>query len=1297
MDKRESPLFSNSLLAIFAAIILAALYFAFPGERLLAGFKTKPVDIASLAYVRAAFNREPNNDEYREQLAEKLFEISQIKEAENILAPLLLKANPAVKTQSLSVNIKFRAYFDAPESQQKAALQQQLETEIRQLLPKMAHITDLEELADMANQLGTPLLAAEIYQRIIEIQAPVLQKSTHVSVWLGINAAYAETSPQTTQYYIDKQIQALLAGGAGAEALKWMERYVQQYPQDPVILQRAIVCAQSQNDAIRARDWGRMLLTTQPTTPVQPSVLSCQVNAQGQQLHWECSSKAANDQKITLKSAGYVNLLKKMQLSGTNLEQQYQRELAANQLDNSLQWYQQLIATHQNAKDFLPFAVAIAQKHGASALAQQWHAKLLALQPQNIKLLQQQIAFEMAIPNLPEALKLSQQWQQLSPTDMQAHLKIANLAQWTGNVDTALTEWFWLYNHVDQATYMPNIVALATARYKFEPVANVFTQLAQQRPLSAAETTTWLEAIQKSGMRDAGSSILQDYVSRYPKEAQVWQALVTVLDQSDRTDAAITTLQSMEQHFKPTVEQRLKHVALLTKLGRIPDAWQVLQKSKSLAKLTDRTFWHQYAKVAFLVGDEQALLSAYKDNNMAEEENATLNYYVLSAAREKKEGTDFEQYALKIWQKSHDDAVLFDLVQYKIQHNQWAEAKKLLDSVDARKKSTANSGRYWLMKAEIAGHFDDKPAVKVALQKALALDANAVDARSLLIWHLVAAGEKNQLRQLLNESQFLAETQPKLWEAMAVGQRFLGNPKAAMPWYAKAIKQWPMRDALVAEYAQLLHDTGDADTAKKLWRYLLNKLSANGLTTTTQAATPAQTFAAERRYGELVHLHLGVNASEQWLRWMQQHQDTPQSDFSEYRIAWFLAQQRFKEAQTLTVKAQQAGQKIPDWQRLALATAHEDKNTLAQIMQKPMQLTPLDRINALRTLGEDSQALTLATALLGTAQSEAVTAALRQQVADLSSLYPTGWAAGAKMYNNSELDILSYGAEAVISQHQHSVGVNVKDQLLSSSRDTLSLRDDQRHEQLLNVNWKYRNHDFATRLNANASLRADSDVFGVDGGVDYRLTPGWTVQLEADYNQLSTESAIFRVAGLKDKVELRLSGELSKREYFSVYAQGKHFKTRSGDSMGFGVGSGAEIGYRLWLEKPEWVMALYGNWNQANLDDALPNEWRRLGTENMTVNNVISPSYKEIGLDIRLREGDLKPFGYTSRSLRYFLEGGIFLGQPTGQLGTKIAAGLGTRLFTDDEISLSGLYSSVQGGAQSMPSTSIELRYSKRF
>lgn len=1299
MNNRDPVLFSNSVLALFAAIAIAALYWAFPGERLLSGLASKPVDIASLAYVRAAFNRAPGNQEVRLQLVEKLFEISNIQEAEQLLAPLLVAPGASVKAGEISIKIKFRRYFEIKDDIEKQALQLQLKTEILALFPKISIIPELDELADLAYQLGEPLVSAKIYRHIIEIknQSQSKQESISMLKWLGIRNASAETSPQNTQYYIKKQLEALLAAQAGEEALKWADYYVRQYPQDTSILPIAIAIAQSQNDAIRARDWGRLLLAgKRDINKKQESAFACQKESRSDQVLWECENKHLVEQKIILKSVEFINFIKQLKLTDSPLGEQLQRELAANQLDNSLQWIRQELTVNPNTQETLQIAILLARTQGAMDLARQWNVKLLEMNPNDVQLIKQQIDFEMAVPDLPKALVYAQKWQQLAPEDIPAHLKLADISQWVSESEITLDEWVWLYRHTNQTDLLPKIISLATSIYKYEFLADLFAQIGRRRQLTDEEASTWFDTLQKSGLENAGSHYLTEYLSHWPKQQSVWEFLIKTLDGSDLIDEAIVRLKEMERNFGATTELRLKRVDYLIKLGQIKEAWELLSASKLIALPEDRIFWNKYANVAYLVGAENAMLTAYQENPQVGEDNSMLNYYFLNSLRDKQDSDDYEHFAVKIWQKSHQLSVLLDLIDFKMQHGKWDDAKLLLDLLNSKEDKVESSAHYWLIKAEVAGHFSDKATANRALRKALALEPDSASTRSLLIWHLVAAGEKNELKTMLIESETLAQTQSKLWESMAVGYRYLGESKYAVPWYEKALRRWPERHSLVLEYAQLLQETGQIENAKKLWRYLLNKLSVSGLVA-MRTSPKAPASALERQYGEILRLYWGATASQQWLNWLQRHQDKPTHEFSEYRIAWFLAQQRFEQAKSVAAKIADTGKPLPVWQRLALATEANDVTAIATIMQNPEQLTPLDKINALRTRGEEQEALELATQLLGTEQKEEVLEALRQQVTDLSQVYPKGWAITAKSNNISELDILSYSADITYSKGHHGFWINYKDQYFNSKKNTLRLNGNQSHEQILNVEWKYHTLRYENRLKAGVNLREDKDFFTLENNFNYSLSPGWKAIFTGGYNILSNDSSVFRVAGLTDKIELRLSGEFSKREYFSVYGQGKQYKTRSGDSIGFGYGGGAEIGYRIRYEKPEWVIALYGNWKQADLDHDLPDDWRHLVPAGASMNSVLNASYKEIGLDLRLKEGDINPFGFTGRSFRYIIEGGLFLGQPTGNLGTKITAGIGTRLFTDDEISLSGHYSSVQGGAQSLPSTSIELRYSKRF
>ena len=75
----------------------------------------------------------------------------------------------------------------------------------------------------------------------------------------------------------------------------------------------------------------------------------------------------------------------------------------------------------------------------------------------------------------------------------------------------------------------------------------------------------------------------------------------------------------------------------------------------------------------------------------------------------------------------------------------------------------------------------------------------------------------------------------------------------------------------------------------------------------------------------------------------------------------------------------------------------------------------------------------------------------------------------------------------------------------------------------------------------------------------------------------------------------------------------------------------------------------------------------------------------------------MRPFGFVDRSLHYFLTSGIFVNHPYTGLGMLVEAGIGIRLFKNDDLSLIGHYVSAQGGVNIEASQALELRYSLRF
>lgn len=1295
MNKRDPVLFTNGTLVVFASVALAALILAFPGKQLFSTLNTKPTDIATLAYARAAFNHQPNDPELRFTLVSKLFEVGQITEAESLLRPLTLQASPPLKVSELNLKLKFRRYFEEPRHEIKAELKQELIFELGRVAPLLEDTASLEELADLCMQLGTPEIAAGIYRHIIELQEREA-KPKHSSFWpmLGIVEVVAAESPKSKQFYITKQLNALLAANNGPEALKWADLYVKQNQQNADILKIAIEIAQFQADVIRARDWGRQLLTIQSDAKQEASNLPpCEQSNTGEKLVWRCNPKTLSVPSISLTSMAFINFVKHLNDSHSPLQQQLQKELAANNLQNSLEWMQQQLKAHPHSEEHLRITSMLAKTQGEKQLARELGERLLQIKPQDPELVQQQIDLELSIPDLQRALIYAQQWVKLAPEDQAARSRAADVALWAGDTDATLEHLLWLYQHTHAPEQLEKMTKIASALFKHELIANIYADVGQQRQLSEAETKVWFNALQNTGDANAGNRLLQQYLNRWPQHKTAWLLLMKSQELLGQLDVAWETSQYIAKTFGSDTELKLNQTNYLLRLGKIQEAWQHLQKSAGAISADDTKFWHTYATTAFLVGAEPAMLNAYQNNATLGQANPTLNYYLLTMLRQKQDSQQYRKYALQIFEQTHEVHVILDLINYQIQQQAWEDARYLLTLLDDQKQHTA---QYWLIQAEIAGHFGEPKTAQFAIKTALQLDPKSSSSRSLLIWHYIAEKNTTELAQLLHDSETLARTNSGLWEAMAAGYRSLGQPKLSLPWYAKALQQWPERQGLLMGYADVLQEANEPAQARILWRYILAHFQARSAGN-SKIDRPDASF--NRRYAELVRLYLGASAGEKWLRWLETHPEQQHAEFSEYRIAWYLGQQRFEQAEALSAQAQAQGKPLPVWQRLALALHKNDPlATRALIKTEANKLSKVDEISALRVLGEDELALQKTKALMNTQQNTVEQEWLRRQASDLQPLFPKGWALSAKLHNVSELDIFSDQAEIAWSQDKHNFFASYQDQFYSASNKTLRLNDALRHEQIFTAQWAYRDLHNLAKLKAAASFREDSDYFSVEGNVNHLFGSGWGAFLEAGYNLVSTESAVFRVAGLLDKVTARVTGEFSKREYFSLNVLGQHYKTRTAESLGYGYGAGFEVGYRIFFEHPQTTLAIHGNWKHADFNSQqLPSTWQNIIDPNIRLSNIINSSYKEIGLDLRLSEGEARPFGYTDRSVRYFLEAGPFYSDPTGNLGAKLQGSIGTRLFSDDELSLYGYYASVQGGTQSIPSTALELRYSKRF
>ena len=322
---------------------------------------------------------------------------------------------------------------------------------------------------------------------------------------------------------------------------------------------------------------------------------------------------------------------------------------------------------------------------------------------------------------------------------------------------------------------------------------------------------------------------------------------------------------------------------------------------------------------------------------------------------------------------------------------------------------------------------------------------------------------------------------------------------------------------------------------------------------------------------------------------------------------------------------------------------------------------------------------------------------MRRQVADLGVRNPNGIALTGKSYNISNLDIRTFSPELALTHGENSYFLNYKYLNFASTNTSLLVNPNQRNENNLALRWGYKGLRHKVWLHGNAGLREDRDLYGIKTGLSYQLMEGWSANIEAAYNELSEESAAFRLMGARDRITLGLNGGLTKRDYFSIKLHGRNYKTRYGAYLGAGFGADISAGYRVKFANPAININLHGIVSESDLVAQLPTEMQTVVTANGNIQNVLSDTYKEIGMNFKVYDGEFRPFGFVEKRFHYYFNTGVFFTEPWAGTGVLVEAGIGARLFSHDDLSLMGRYIDSQGGVNTESTQSIELRYSLRF
>jgi len=612
------------------------------------------------------------------------------------------------------------------------------------------------------------------------------------------------------------------------------------------------------------------------------------------------------------------------------------------------------IERYPSDAEILKIAIGLAFGQSDSARARMWGRKQLALGPQNAQLLQKQLELELALKDVGAALELAQRLVKLQPENLDARRQLTRIAEWAGQPALAAEHYAWLARSKGSGPALDHALRLSRQRADGPLLIEMTTLRSQLQTLSVQELSDVEWTYGRAKNPQGFVKFLQSYLSKYPDERATWERLAQAQEKLGLLEAAAATMEKSRARFGASPTAALYQAGLLMRQGDAEAAFTVLRHARTVTPDHNVVYWQLYGNLAWDLDRAEDAVLAYrklwqggKSNLLAAER------LVISLARTNQPVLAITT-AEQGYQRFREPRLMFLALETATQRADWERLKHLLNVAAQDEAVFARTERYWLLKAHSETHAGRKLAALASYDRALEVNPASKSARVGWLWLAVESGDKQELPLRLREWRTEAGREPAYWGAYAAALLALNRPKEALPWFERQARAKPDDYLWLLTYADALQRSGQASDGWQLRRHVLLRIRREGLSTRKGGGTQGE-LALQRAYASLVNDFVGADAGGRAIQALL-GQGPADPRVREMLIAYQLSQENYGAARYWLLRAHSERQATPAWQQLAVAFADDDLLAVERLLDE-QTLAPNDRIQALRRLGRDEQAL----------------------------------------------------------------------------------------------------------------------------------------------------------------------------------------------------------------------------------------------------------------------------------------------------------------------------------------------------
>ena len=781
----------------------------------------------------------------------------------------------------------------------------------------------------------------------------------------------------------------------------------------------------------------------------------------------------------------------------------------------------------------------------------------------------------------------------------------------------------------------------------------LFKKLAAHNLIHPTEYSAWLNALEKGEGTPSAFKSLLSLLAKRPYDADLLSHTTRLYSYRSDHQSVIRYGNHLQQRRSLTFPEA----------ERIANAYIMLNQPKlALNTLVNPTDWQQadgdYLEAVSSLAWEtnNRTISITSQTEIAARNSTNIDTYRFINVMSPLDDEKLEQL-LSLYDRNQSPELLLAAMSHAVNRKDEYLLAELVQLAE-RNPYLKQNVELLTYQAVLAQWQNDPQQAKQLYLTVLQLDPLNTSAVGNLIWFALNEGDTDTLERIYLQYKPALAGERDLWLAFASASQQLGLNHDADAWYRQILlNDSSPEPSVLLNYALLLEQQGNGEKSYQLRRYLL-ELKADELLTIPDG---------DISYRSLVKMFIGERVAS--LLTEENTLSNPTDSNVGELFGNYLAYSHGEKILFWQQRTALGQYKIPEWQQLSLALQKKDRVAVEEILSRSVNLPKADENVALQFIGKHQEAWQQGQDNVGkmadkTAENQLRRIHVLQHPSKTHSIRAQQTQITHWDVDRSSLDYYS--------PHYHGNWRLGLDHQRAGSPDQLANTDID-NEFRLRGRYQHQMSESYWALGVDLADGIGDQRLGLNGEYQFAVDDYLRLGFRFGLNSHIEASQLLNIAGQDNLLGFNLAYQPTARESVVFQFNLHDLSTRFDDEIGQGWDLNLRVAEQFFFADPAWQVYADVTMQNVNLsDDPLTgiNRWHNESTP-LTSGDFIEDKYQRIGLGQRVWHGEPGQPGATVPSPRYWFDSSLGYNFSSSQVDVTLSAGLGWRIFGNDELYLS--------------------------